>query len=105
MTANDTFTAEHCANTDKDAPIAGTVVTAHKSAVTDKFPGQLYFCVDEYVPQARYRDRTVSLVSPANGEPRKLFRNDIVGLLNPELLPEDVKPILLRIRQKWRTMP
>lgn len=90
------FNHEDCDQTGYSLSLKNKVVVLSKTALPDDHPGQLFLCIGGN--GANSIGRSVRLVSLSIGEPCRFFRNDVLGTLKPELLPEAEKLQLSQIR-------
>lgn len=88
------YTAGDCSATGSDCCLKGKVVVLNQ----DVPERQLYFCLCGNGAGANPAGRAVFLVSLHTGEFSLKNRSDVVGILNPELLPDSAKLQLSQIR-------
>lgn len=92
------FTQHDCDQTGYGFSLKGKVVVLPNSVLPDDHPGQLFFCTGGNGANPNPIGRSVFLVSLSTGEQCRFWRNDIIGTLKPELLPEEAKLQLSQIR-------
>lgn len=93
-----TFTHEDCDQTGYGFSLKDKVVALPQAVLPEEHLGQLFFCTGGNGANPNPIGRSVFLVSLSTGEPCRFFRNDVLGTLKPELLPEDEKLLLSQIR-------
>lgn len=92
------FNHEDCDQTGYSLSLKNKVVVLSKTALPNDHPGQLFLCTEGNGANPDSIGRSVRLVSLSIGEPCRFFRNDVLGTLKPELLPEAEKLQLSQIR-------
>ena len=95
------FTQEDCLQTGYDMSIDGKVIVLHPSSLPEEFRNakyQMYFCTGGNGSNPNPIGRSIFTVSLAEGEKLRWNRNDILGILKPELLPEYAQLQLSQIR-------
>ena len=92
------YGAEDCSETNDAMPIKGKVIVLSPAMLPNDHPGQLFFCTGWDEKNANPNEHPVSTVSLSTGEHYNWFRNDIVGILKPELLLSNAKLCLSQIR-------
>ena len=85
------FTREDCDRMDGQTDLYRKVVVYARENLEDPSAGKLFLCIREG------RQEMADLVSLANGERYLGRRADILGILKPELLPEEAKMHLSQI--------
>lgn len=91
------YTAEDCDRAGQDCSIKGKVVVIRAGIVLEG-GHQLAFCMGGSGADPGCISGSVLLTDLQDGERIRLDRADMVGLLKPELLPEDAKLQLSQIR-------
>lgn len=94
MERKSTYTASDCSATGLGCSIQGKVVVLSH----DNPEQQLYFCLCGNGAGANPSGSAVFLVSLRTGEFALKNRNEIIGILKPELLPDSAKLQLSQIR-------
>jgi len=92
------FTEQDCIQTGYGFSLKGKVVALSPSALSPEHPGQLFFCMGGNGADPNPVGGTVFLVSLSTGEECRFWRSDVVGIVKPELLPDEAKLHLSQIR-------
>lgn len=92
------FTQHDCEQTGYGFSLKNKVVVLSKAVLPDEHPGQLFFCTGGNGANPNPIGRSVFLVSLSTGEQSRFWRSDVIGVLKPELLPEEAKLQLSQIR-------
>ena len=95
------FTQEDCLQTGYDISIDGKVIVLHLSALPEglrQAKYQMYFCTGGNGSNPNPIGRSIFTVSLAEGEKIRWNRNDVLGILKPELLPDHARLQLSQIR-------
>lgn len=93
-----TYTVEDCEQTGYGFALNNKVVVVQKDALLGQDSGQLFFCTGGNGANPNPIGRSVFLVSLSTGEQCRFWRNNVLGTLKPELLPEEAKLQLSQIR-------
>jgi len=89
------YTSSDCVIT---TPLAGRLIVARHANLPKDHSSQLFYCSGESVTSLQINDHTVYAISLSTGEHHQFGRNNIVGALKPELLPDDARLYLSQIR-------
>ena len=95
------FTHKDCTETGYAMPIADKVIVLKLSSLPQEYQDvrhQLYFCTGGNGSNPNPIGRSIFTVSLAEGEKIRWNRNDVLGVLKPELLPDSAKLHLSQIR-------
>lgn len=92
------YGADDCAETGYAMPIGGKVIVIRPDVLPEDHPNQLFLCTGGFGANANPSGRSVFAVSLSTGEHCRWYRNDVVGTLKPELLPDEAKLYLSQIR-------
>jgi hypothetical protein len=101
MSEKTLFSEEDCLQTGYEMSIDGKVIVLHSSALPKDFVQakyQMYFCTGGNGSKPNPIGRSIFTVSLAEGEKIRWNRNDVLGILKPELLPEHARLQLSQIR-------
>lgn len=98
MSDNHIFTDKDCVETGTSCQLIGKVVVLNASALKIGFSQQLYFCTGGNGAKADALGKSVFLVNLQNGEFERCYREHVLGILKPELLPDEEKLQLSQIR-------
>lgn len=98
MEAKETYMASDCIETGSACSIKGKVVVLSCEAMSKNCPNQLFYCLCGNGAGANSSGCAVFLVSLSSGEFSLKKRSDVVGVLKPELLPDQAKLQLSQIR-------
>ncbi len=93
-----TFSTQDCDQTGFGFSLKDKVVVLSQTMLPEDHPGQLFFCTGGNGANPNPIGRSVFLVSLSTGEQCRFWRNDVLGTLKPELLPEEAKLQLSQIR-------
>ena len=94
----DIYTNSDCEDFNIIGSFVGKVIVASHLDLPDNHPYQLFYCSGESVTSLQINDHTVYAISLSTGEHHQFGRNNIVGALKPELLPDDARLYLSQIR-------
>lgn len=89
------YTLEDCNQIGGQVDLYQKVVVCAGSKLAQSPPGQLFLCIEK--DRVDYRPKMVDLISLSNGERYLGKREDILGTLKPELLPDEAKLHLSQI--------
>lgn len=92
---------DDCLQTGDGIPLQGRVVILHPSALPEIYrdaDNQLYFCTGGNDSDSNTIEHSVFTVSLGDGRPVRLSRNDILGIAKPEILSEQARLQLSKIR-------
>lgn len=92
------YTAEDCEETGYGMCLTGKVIVVCPDAFPDSCGNQIYLCTGGRGAEANPVGQAVSGVSLDNGEAARFRRSQILGILKPQLLPEQAKLQLSQIR-------
>jgi len=98
MRENERYTAADCSETGYGMSIDGKVIVVGTSVLPDHHPGQLFYCTGGFGANPNPSGRSVFAVSLSTGEHCRWYRNDVLGVLKPELLPDSARLYLSQIR-------
>ena len=98
MRENERYTAADCSETGYGMSIDGKVIVVGASVLPDHHPGQLFYCTGGFGANPNPSGRSVFAVSLSTGEHCRWYRNDVLGVLKPELLPDSARLYLSQIR-------
>lgn len=91
------FSAEDCAETGSACSLLGKVIVLCPEAGSEGGQ-QLYYCTGGSGAAANALGRSVFMVNLKNGEFERGVRSEVVGVLKPELLPDEEKLQMSQIR-------
>lgn len=92
------YTEEDCFETGSSCSIKGKVIVIKASSLGNDGPSQLCYCVGGDGADVDAVNQSVFAVDLYQGEYARWRRSDVVGVLNPELLPEHERLQLSQIR-------
>lgn len=92
------FSSQDCDQTGFGFSLKGKVVALSQAVLSEDHPGQLFFCTGGNGANPNPIGSSVFLVSLTTGESCRFRRDDVIGTLKPELLPEGEKLQLSQIR-------
>lgn len=92
------YTAEDCEETGYGMCLTGKVIVVCQDAFPSSGGNQLYFCTGGRGAETNPVGQAVSGVSLDNGEAARFRRSQILGILKPQLLPEQAKLQLSQLR-------
>ena len=92
------FHREDCSQTGNGIDLKNKVVVLSANVLPKEHSGQLFFCTGGSGANPAPMGSTVFLISLSDGEACRCERSDVVGTLEPELLPEEAKLQLSQIR-------
>ncbi len=95
---NRQYTAADCAETGYGVPLHNKVIVIRADELAEEHPSQLFFCTGGFGANANPNGRSVFAVSLTDGEFCRWYRGDVVGVLKPELLPDEARLALSQIR-------
>lgn len=98
MARKQIYTASDCEETGYGCSLKNKVVVLSKTALPQDYPNQLFFCSGGNGANPNPMGRSVFLTSLSDGEQYRFYRNDVIGTLKPELLPESARLALAQIR-------
>lgn len=98
MSGDRIFTDRDCVETGSGCSLKGKVVVLKESALKAGFGRQLYYCTGGNGANAYALGTSVFLVDLKNGEFERCARDHVLGVLKPELLPDEEKLQLSQIR-------
>lgn len=98
MSDNRIFTDKDCVETGTGCLLTGKVVVLKESALKAGFSQQLYYCTGGNGANANVLGQSVFLVNLKSGEFERCLRDHVLGVLKPELLPDEEKLQLSQIR-------
>ena len=98
MDAKSLYTQEDCISNWQEDSLKGTVVVLDKQALPEGCHNQLYYCMGEDGTDSGPRGRSLMLKSLSVPVYSKGIREDIVGILKPELLPDSARLQLAQLR-------
>ena len=87
-----------CVETGSGCSLKGKVIVLKESAREAGFGRQLYYCTGGNGANANALGKSVFLVNLKNGEFERCIRDHVLGVLKPELLPDEEKLQLSQIR-------
>ena len=87
-----------CVETGSGCSLKGKVIVLKESAQEAGFGRQLYYCTGGTGANANALGKSVFLVNLKNGEFERCIRDHVLGVLKPELLPDEEKLQLSQIR-------
>ena len=87
-----------CVETGSGCSLKGKVIVLKESAQEAGFGRQLYYCTGGKGANANALGKSVFLVNLKNGEFERCIRDHVLGVLKPELLPDEEKLQLSQIR-------
>lgn len=85
------FTHEDCDQTGASILLYQKVVVYSKDKLAESIPNQLFLCIDRDSTEMNTHRISINLISLSDGERYLGRREEIVGTLKPELLPDDAK--------------
>ena len=97
MSDSQIYTDRDCMETGSGCSLKGKVVVLKKSALAAGFGRQLYYCMGGNGANANALGKSVFLVNLKNGEFERCVRDHVLGVLKPELLPDEEKLQLSQI--------
>ena len=92
------FTDRDCVEIGSGCSFKGKVVVLKESALEAGFVRPLYYCTGGNGANANALGKPVFLVNLKNGEFERCARDHVLGVLKPELLPDEEKLQLSQIR-------
>ena len=92
------FTDRDCVEIGSGCSLKGKVVVLKESALEAGFVRPLYYCTGGNGANANALGKPVFLVNLKNGEFERCARDHVLGVLKPELLPDEEKLQLSQIR-------
>ena len=92
------FTDRDCVVIGSGCSLKGKVVVLKESALEAGFVRPLYYCTGGNGANANALGKPVFLVNLKNGEFERCARDHVLGVLKPELLPDEEKLQLSQIR-------
>ncbi|MEG0824438.1 MAG: hypothetical protein RSG86_01655 [Oscillospiraceae bacterium] len=98
MEAKNLYTAADCTETGYDCALQGKVIVLSRQVLPEDYQNQLFFCSGGKVANPNPIGQSVFLTSLSDGEQHRFFRSDVVGVLEPLLLPDSAKLHLSQIR-------
>lgn len=98
MEAKEIYTASDCAEIGSSRSIKGKVVILSRETLPLNCQSQLFFCLCGNGAGVNPSGCAVFLVSLCTGEFSLKKRNEVIGVLKPELLPDSAKLQLSQIR-------
>lgn len=98
MSGDRIFTDRDCVEIESGCSLKGKVVVLKESALEAGFVRQLYYCTGGNGANANALGKSVFLVNLKNGEFERCARDHVLGVLKPELLPDEEKLQLSQIR-------
>ena len=98
MSDNRIYTDRDCVETGSGCSLKGKVVVLKESALEAGFGRQLYYCTGGNGANGNALGKSVFLVNLKNGEFERCTRDHVLGVLKPELLPDEEKLQLSQIR-------
>lgn len=98
MSGDRIFTDRDCVEIGSGCSLKGKVVILKESALEAGFVRQLYYCTGGNGANANALGKSVFLVNLKNGEFERCARDHVLGVLKPELLPDEEKLQLSQIR-------
>lgn len=90
------YTVEDCDLTGDQRDLCRKVVVYAGGPLLVSVPGQLFLCAE--TDRRRCRQEMIDVISLADGERYLVHREDILGILKPELLPDEARLHLSQIR-------
>lgn len=97
MSGKRIFSEEDCVETGNACSLQGKVIVLRPEAGNESSQ-QLYYCTGGSGAAANALGRSVFMVNLRNGEFERGFRRDVIGVLKPELLPDEEKLQLSQVR-------
>ena len=98
MDAKQRYTEADCTETGFACSIKGKVIVLNCEALQQNCRNQLFYCLCGNGADANPKGCAVFLVSLSNGEFSLKRRNEVLGILKPELLPDSAKLQLSQVR-------
>ena len=98
MSGDRIFTDRDCVEAGSGCSLKGKVVVLKESALEAGFGRQLYYCTGGNGANAYALGTSVFLVNLKNGEFERCALDHVLGVLKPELLPDEEKLQLSQIR-------
>ena len=95
---NERYTAADCAETGSNIPVAGKVIVADPHILPDDLNSQLFFCFSERLKFHGSEQKWLLTASLENGRGCSIARDAVIGVLKPELLPDDARLQLSQLR-------
>ena len=92
------YNYQDCDEIGCDFSIRGKVVVVSETVLPQKDIGQLFFCTGGSGAEPNPADGAVTLVSHSTGEYYHFQREDVIGSMVPEYLPDDARLQLSQIR-------
>jgi hypothetical protein len=98
MDAKQLYTEADCIETGSVCSIKGKVVVLNCEALQQSCRNQLFYCLCGNGTDVNPKGCAVFLISLSNGELSLKMRNEVLGILKPELLPDSAKLQLSQVR-------
>ncbi len=95
---NRQFTYADCSETGYDMPLTNKVIVIRQELLPAEHPSPLFLCTGGFGADANPNGRAVYAVSLSTGEHCRWNRGDVVGVLKPELLPDEARLYLSQVR-------
>lgn len=92
------FTAEDCTERGYGFSLAGKVIVISQTVLPEDAGGQLVYCTGGNGSKPNPIGRSVFGWSLSDGEHVRWWRQDVVGVLNPELLPDNARLQMSQLR-------